>query len=219
MPAFFVVLVEGNRAVALVMLKLQRKRMAKADNLNMETWIYMDAIAHIEQIIQPSLAALGYSLVQIKLMDGKRKTLSIMAERLDDMIMGFDDCVEITGVVSALLDVEEPVSGAYSLEVCSPGLDRPLVQREDYRRFAGNEIKAETIIPLNGRKRFRGNLLGIESDVVSIDTSEGKFALPYSHIRSAKLVMSDEWVAKFLKKQTEKQYIKKTKTKNERIKS
>ncbi len=174
----------------------------------------MDALSRIEQIISPSLAALGYNLVQVKLMDGKRKTLSIMAERADDRIMGFDDCVEITNTVSALLDVEEPISGAYSLEVCSPGIDRPLVKREDYSRFAGNEIKAETMIPVGGRKRFRGNLLGISGDMVNIETTEGKFELPLSSIKTAKMVMTDDLVAKYLKKQDAENKPKKDKRNN-----
>jgi len=176
----------------------------------------MDAISRIIDIIEPSLAALGYSLVQVKLADGKRKTLSIMAERADDGVMSFDDCTAITNAVSALLDVEEPISGAYNLEVCSPGLDRPLVKREDYTRFANHEVKMETIIPVSGRKRFRGILQGIKSDTISITTTEGEFELPFAHIRTAKLVMTDELVEKHLKKQNEQKTTKPTK---ERVKS
>ena len=159
----------------------------------------MDIISTLTQIIEPPLTALGYSLVQVKLADGKRKTLSIMAERVDGVDMSFDDCVAITNAVSAILDVEEPVSGAYNLEVCSTGLDRPLTRRADYSRFAGNEAKIETIIPVNGRKRFRGTLNGINGDLVKITTTEGEFELNFSHIRNAKLVLSDELVGKSAK--------------------
>jgi ribosome maturation factor RimP len=148
---------------------------------------------------------MGYNIVQVKLSDGaKRKTLSVMAERLDNVMMGFDDCTEITNTVSALLDVEEPISGAYNLEVCSPGIDRPLVKREDYKRFAGQEIKAETIIPVNGRKRFRGILKGIEKDKIKVAVDSVDLELPFTHIRTARLVMTEELVAKDLKKQKTK---------------
>jgi ribosome maturation factor RimP len=160
----------------------------------------MDVVSTIEQIIVPSINALGYSLVQLKLLDGKSKTLSIMAERADDVMMSFDDCEAITNAVSALLDVEEPISGAYSLEVCSPGLDRPLVKREDYTRFAGSEVRAETIITVGGRKRFKGVLQGIDGDNIKIQMPEGAVELPFSYIRTAKLVPSDEIVRKDLKK-------------------
>lgn len=166
----------------------------------------MDVLSRVAQIIEPSIEALGYSLVQVKLADGaRRKTLTIMAERKDDVMMSFDDCTEISNTVSALLDVDEPISGAYNLEVCSPGIDRPLTKREDYKRFAGHEIKAETIIPVSGRKRFRGILKSIGKDdniLLIVDGTEVN--LPFNHIRTAKLVMNDELVANFLKKQKTK---------------
>jgi len=165
----------------------------------------VDIISRITEIIEPSLEAMGYNIVQVKLSDGaKRKTLSVMAERLDDVMMGFDDCTEITNTVSALLDVDEPISGAYNLEVCSPGIDRPLTKRDDYKRFAGQEIKAETIIPVGGRKRFRGVLKGIEGDKISLVVDGVEVELPFTHIRTAKLVMTEELVAKDLKKQKTK---------------
>lgn len=165
----------------------------------------MDIISRVVEIIEPSLLAMGYELVQVKLADGaRRKTLSVMAERKDGVMMSFDDCTEINNTVSALLDVEDPqggvISGAYNLEICSPGIDRPLTRRKDYTRFAGNEIKAETIIPLSGRKRFRGILKGIDGDKVTIIVDGVEFELPFPHIKIAKLVMTDELVAEFLKK-------------------
>lgn len=149
----------------------------------------MDIVSRILDIIEPSLASLGYSLVQVKLADGaKRKTLTIMAERTDEVMMSFDDCTLITQTVSALLEVDDPIAGAYNLEVCSPGIDRPLVKREDYTRFAGNEIKAETLIPVDGRKRFKGILKGIKGDTVTVDMEEGTVELPFTHIRMARLI-------------------------------
>ena len=160
----------------------------------------MDVLSRVVQIIEPSVGALGYDLVLVKLADGsRRKTLTVMAERKDGVMMGFDDCTEITNTVSALLDVEEPISGAYNLEVCSPGLDRPLTKREDYTRFAGNEVKAETIIPINGRKRFRGIVKGIIGDKITLVVDGAEVELPFTHIKTAKLAMTDELVAKDLK--------------------
>jgi ribosome maturation factor RimP len=165
----------------------------------------VDVLSRIIEIIEPSLLAQGYSLVQVKLSDGaRRKTLMVMAERGDGAMMSFDDCAEISNTVSALLDVEDPITGAYNLEVCSPGLDRPLTKPADYTRFAGQEIKAETIIPVNGRKRFRGILKGIKGDIITISMPEGSVELPFSHMRTARLIVNDEIVATDLKKQKTK---------------
>lgn len=171
---------------------------------------FVDVLSRVYEVIEPSVNALGYNLVQVKLNDGvRRKTLMVMAERKDDAVMGFDDCEEISHTVSALLDVEEPqggiISGAYNLEVCSPGIDRPLTKREDYKRFSGYEIKAETIIPIDGRKRFKGILKGIEKDEVAMLVDNVEAKLPFTHIKNAKLVMTDELVASYLKKQKNKQ--------------
>lgn len=172
--------------------------------------VVVDVLSRITQIIEPSVNALGYSLVQVKMSDGaRRKTLTIMAERKDEVMMSFDDCTLINDTVSALLDVEDPISGAYNLEICSPGIDRPLTRKEDYSRFSGYEIKAETIIPVDGRKRFRGILQGIDNDIIALATENGNADIPFSYIRTAKLVMTDELVAAFLKKQN----IKKQKVK------
>lgn len=161
----------------------------------------MDVVEKISAMIAPSLDAMGYSIVQLKLMDGKRKTLSLMAERKDERIMGFDDCSEISRTVSALMDVEDPISSAYDLEVCSPGVDRPLVKFGDYERHKGYEIKLETLIPLNGRKRFRGNIAKAAGDVVTMRVDGVEVDIAFSNIRHAKLVITDELLRTFLKQQ------------------
>jgi ribosome maturation factor RimP len=104
---------------------------------------------NIAQIIEPSLAAMGYRLVRVHMTSGRRATLQVMAERLDDLPITHDDCAEISRSVSALLDVADPIAGAYTLEISSPGIDRPLVRVEDYDRFSGFEAKIELAIPLN----------------------------------------------------------------------
>src|SRR5258708_669553 len=127
----------------------------------------MDIIQKITQSIEPSLSAMGYGLVIVKLGDsGKRKTLMIMAERTDGVGMSFNDCAEISRTISALLDVEDPITTAYDLEVCSPGVDRPLTREADFVRFAGSEVKLETMLPIDDRKRFRGVAEGIKDGVI-----------------------------------------------------
>jgi len=149
----------------------------------------MDIVTKITATIEPSLTAMGYGIVQVKLADGsRRKTLSIMAERSDDVPMGFDDCTEITRMVSALLDVEDPITSAYDLEVCSPGLDRPLTRLNDFIRFSGMEAKVETILPVDGRKRFRGVITKVADGIITIVMPEGfEAAIPFTHIKAAKL--------------------------------
>jgi len=165
----------------------------------------MDIISKITQTIEPSLESMGYGLVLIKLADGsRRKTLTIMAERTDDQSMSFDDCTEISRTVSALLDVEDPITSAYDLEVCSPGIDRPLTKLADFKRFAGYEAKIETMIPVDGRKRFKGQLKGTDKELIAVAMPEGEVSIPFSHIRVAKLVMTDALVEEHLKKQKKK---------------
>ena len=149
----------------------------------------MDIIQKITGTIEPSLDALGYAIVLVKLADSaKRKTLTIMAERKDDQNMSFDDCTEISRTVSALLDVEDPITSAYNLEVCSPGVDRPLTKLADYTRFTGLEIKCETIFPVDGRKRFRGIVKNVENDKILLAMPEGEVTITFPHIRTARLV-------------------------------
>ena len=146
----------------------------------------------ITPIIEPSLEAMGYRLVRVAFLGAKRATLQIMAERIDDTPMTVDDCTEISRSVSALLDVADPIAGAYMLEVSSPGIDRPLTRAEDYDRFAGFEAKVELDRPLDGRKRFRGRILGRADDQVRIAAESGEVNLPLADIAKAKLVITDD---------------------------
>jgi ribosome maturation factor RimP len=163
----------------------------------------MDVIDKITAIISPSLDAMGYEIVQLKLVDGKRKTLSLMAERKDAKIMSFDDCTDISRTVSALMDVEDPITNAYNLEVCSPGVDRPLVKFSDYERHANYEIKLETLIPVAGRKRFKGTLIAAKDGMIHLRAEEGEADIAFTNIKSAKLLMTDELMRSFLKQQSQ----------------
>jgi ribosome maturation factor RimP len=150
---------------------------------------------NIAQMIEPSLAAMGYRLVQVHMTSGRRATLQVMAERLDDLPITHDDCAEISRSVSALLDVADPIAGAYTLEISSPGIDRPLVRVEDYDRFSGFEAKIELAMPLNGRRRFRGRLIGTAEGVIRFLTEEGEVRLPLDAVVRAKLILTDDLIA------------------------
>ena len=149
----------------------------------------------IEGMIGPSLAAMGYSIVRIAFTGGRRPTLQIMAERNDDAAMTVEDCATISHTVSALLDVADPIASAYMLEISSPGIDRPLTRRADYERFAGFEAKIEMQRAVEGRRRFRGKLMGLEGDDAKLLVGPEMLRLPLDAIARAKLVLTDELIA------------------------
>lgn len=155
----------------------------------------MTDTAKIEEMIAPSLEAMGYRLVRVAMTGGRRATLQVMAERIDDQAMTVEDCAEISRTVSALLDVSDPIAGAYTLEVSSPGIDRPLVRREDFDRFTGFEAKVELGQAIEGRRRFRGKLLGVEGEAVRLLVDGATVALPLAAVARAKLVLTDELLA------------------------
>ena len=146
----------------------------------------------IAKMLAPSLTAMGYRIVRVMLVGGRRVTLQIMAERLDNVPLTLDDCTLISRSVSALLDVADPIPCAYTLEVSSPGIDRPLVRPEDYERFRGFEARIELRLPVDGRKRFRGRLLGIAEGDVRLATAAGETRLPLASVARAKLVVTAE---------------------------
>ena len=135
---------------------------------------------------------MGFDLVQVRMIGSTRRTLQVMAEPIDrTRRMTVDDCVEISHAISAVLDVADPIPGAYSLEVSTPGLDRPLVRPDDFGRFAGFEAKLESDPPHEGRKRFRGLLRGIEEEEVLIEQDGVLVRIPFSSVRKAKLTLSE----------------------------
>jgi ribosome maturation factor RimP len=152
--------------------------------------------AKIEEMIGPSLSAMGYSIVRVAFSGGRtRPTLQIMAERNDNAGMTVEDCETISHTVSALLDVADPIDSAYQLEISSPGIDRPLTRRADYERFAGFEAKIDMERPVEGRRRFRGKLLGLEGDDAKLLVGADTLLLPLDAIARAKLVLTDELIA------------------------
>lgn len=155
----------------------------------------MDQTAEIEHLITPSIEAAGYDVVRVQFMGGDRHTLQIMAERKDRRPVTVDDCADISRLVSAILDVEDPVSDAYVLEVSSPGIDRPLVRIEDYARFAGFEAKVETNRPVDGRRRFRGRLKGVAAGNILMLQDNRDAEIPFAEIRRGVLVLTDDLIA------------------------
>jgi ribosome maturation factor RimP len=149
----------------------------------------------IVPLIEPSLDAMGYRLVRVAFLGARRATLQIMAERRDDAPMTVDDCTEISRSVSAILDVADPIAGAYMLEVSSPGIDRPLTRPEDYDRFSGFEARIELDQPIEGRKRFRGRILGRDEEHVRLRCDAGEIDLPLATIAKAKLVITPDLLA------------------------
>lgn len=153
----------------------------------------MDLCRRIAEIVTPTLTGMGYELVRVQISGTGRRTLQLMAERADRATMTVDDCADVSRAVSAVLDVEDPIDGSYLLEVSSPGLDRPLTRRDDFVRFAGEEVKVESTVPVEGRKRFTGRLLGLDAeDAVGIALDEGgEVRLPLSSVARAKLVLTE----------------------------
>jgi len=149
----------------------------------------------IAALIEPTLTAMGYELVRVMSTGGRHPTLQVMAERLDRTGMTVDHCAEISRAVSVLLDVEDPISGAYQLEVSSPGIDRPLIKPADFERFAGFEAKVETDRLIEGQRKFRGRLLGVADEAVRLVLPDGERIIPLASIRKAKLVLTDELLA------------------------
>jgi ribosome maturation factor RimP len=155
----------------------------------------VDRIKQVTELIEPALRDLGFELVRVLMSGGQRPTLQIMVERGGYAPPTLDDCAEVSHAVSALLDVADPLPGAYRLEVTSPGIDRPLVRRADYEHFAGFEARLETELPIDGRRRFRGRLLGLAGDQVRLALPEGEQSIALDAIKKAKLVLTDELLA------------------------
>jgi ribosome maturation factor RimP len=153
--------------------------------------------ARIVSVIEPSLVDLGYEVVRVLYRTSGRPVLQIMIDRTDGAEITIDDCTLASRTVSALLDVADPIAEAYELEMSSPGIDRPLTREKDFASFAGFEAKVELKQAVDGRRRFRGRLLGCDGDVVRLADAEAddELALPFSEISRAKLVLNDELIA------------------------
>lgn len=150
------------------------------------------------EIIDPILLDMGFELVRLRLMSNKEITLQIMAIRPNGYI-NVDECAEISTAISAVLDVEDPILDAYNLEVSSPGIDRPLTRIKDFEEFEGYEAKIETVDLIDGRKRFRGTLAGINGSEILINLDEGTIGLEFDWLAEAKLILTDDLIKEMLK--------------------
>ncbi|MES2916621.1 MAG: ribosome maturation factor RimP [Pseudomonadota bacterium] len=156
----------------------------------------------LADIVGPVIEGLGFELVRIRLMGGKTRILQIMADRPDGGI-GVDECGDISTAVSAVLDVEDPLEDNYVLEVSSPGIDRPLTRLKDFEMWKGWEARIETTELIDGRRRFKGDLAGVEDDEVLITIEEAgeelTIGLKFDWLSDAKLILTDELISEMLR--------------------
>lgn len=155
----------------------------------------MELADRIADLVRPTVEGLGYSLVRVQISGRQRLRLQIMAERADDQPMQVDDCAALSRALSAVLDVEDPIAAAYTLEVSSPGIDRPLTRLADFDRFAGFEARIELSRPVDGRRRFRGRLLGTSGERVRLAIEGGELEVDWADVHSGKLVLTDALLA------------------------
>lgn len=160
----------------------------------MKTKTHMDE--RILALAELVAADIGYRIVRVRVESGKRRKIQIMAERLKDGLMNVDDCAALSRELSSVLDVEDPVNDAYILEVSSPGLDRPLTDIEDFNAFAGYLARVELDRLVEGRKRFRGILVGHSGDNIEInlDGESETAEIPFAWVSEAKLLITDELI-------------------------
>jgi ribosome maturation factor RimP len=154
----------------------------------------------IVALVEPAAEELGYRLVRVRLMGLKRKRLQIMAERSADGLMGLADCERLSRAISPLLEAEDPIKGEYDLELSSPGIDRPLMRLEDFARFEGHDAKLETAMLIDGRKRFKGVLAGVDGEHVRLVSPEGEVRIAFSALSDARLVLTDRLIEQDLKR-------------------
>jgi ribosome maturation factor RimP len=159
--------------------------------------------AEVAALIEPALNDMGFRLVRVSVSGRDGTTVQIMAERPDGTIT-IEDCAEISRNLSPLLDAHDPITGHYTLEVSSPGIDRPLARKSDFEAWAGHEAKIELKELVSGRKRYRGKLLGLEGDDVRVevppDQGGPQVNLPIGSIAEARLVLTDELIRETLRR-------------------
>jgi ribosome maturation factor RimP len=150
-----------------------------------------ELLRRIEEIVAPTVVGMGFELVRVAMSKGGG-TLQIMIEPADGGAMDVEACATVSRALSAVLDVEDPIPGNYTLEVSSPGIDRPLTRPKDYSRWAGHLARVETAEPIDGRRRFKGTLLGLSDGVVRLRLEDGvEAAVPLTAVSRAKLEMTD----------------------------
>ena len=152
----------------------------------------------LEDLLMPVVEKLGYELVRVLTRGAKNPTLQVMIDRLDGKDVNVDDCAKVSRALSDVLDEKDPIENQYSLEVSSPGIDRPLTKPEHFSRFVGYEAKVEMSVPVENRKRFKGKILAINpQNIVSFEMENVVYSLPFDEISKAKIVITDALLAQF----------------------
>lgn len=152
--------------------------------------------ARILALTAPVAQDLGLEVVCVRMIgEAGSRNLQIMAENPATRKLGIDECTKLSKAVSAVLDVEDPIEGAYRLEVSSPGIDRPLVRLQDFENYKGYEARLETDMPnANGQKRFRGRIKDVDGEIISVNTEQGEVQIPFGSLSKAKLILTDDLI-------------------------
>jgi ribosome maturation factor RimP len=156
------------------------------------------AASHLEPVFEPVIEKAGFKLVRLRIMGGTAKTLQVMAERPDGS-MDVEGCTALSHALLDFIEAENPIEGDYEIEVSSPGIDRPLTRLMDFSRWAGHEAKIELTLPVEGRKRFRATLMGLDGQDVMIRADNSDIKFPFRAIANAKLVLTDKLINEDLK--------------------
>ena len=156
------------------------------------------ATTELEPVFEPVIEQAGFKLVRLRMMGGSSRTLQVMAERPDGS-MDVEGCATLSHVLLDFIEAEDPIEGDYEIEVSSPGIDRPLTRLMDFSRWSGHEAKIELNAAIDGRRRFRGLLLGLDGQDVMIRVDNSDIRFPFRAIANAKLVLTDKLINEDLK--------------------
>ncbi len=158
----------------------------------------MELSEHIQNLIEPAIGEMGFNIVRVRISGKKKLSMQVMVEHQDGQGMMVDDCVAVSRAISALLDVEDPIDAPYTLEVSSPGIDRPLTRRQDFTDWSGHEARIVLTEAIDGQKQFKGELEGIDGDdliAIRHPRTQDIAQVPFALIADAKLVLTDKLIA------------------------
>jgi ribosome maturation factor RimP len=166
---------------------------AKDFAISFEAELVVATASHLEPVFEPVIEKAGFRLVRLRIMGGAAKTLQVMAERPDGS-MDVEGCATLSHALLDFIEAQDPIEGDYEIEVSSPGIDRPLTRPMDFARWCGHEAKIELHAPIEGRKRFRATLLGLDGQDVMIRADNAEIKFPFRAVANAKLVLTDKLI-------------------------